>query len=268
MKDIQSTKDNRKMPINKVGICDFRHPVNVLCQSGDKQSTIATTSLSVNLQHDVKGTHMSRLIEAITRNDMLISHQDMHLWLIFLCDKLGSSRAYLESNFPFFVDKYAPVSSMIGKMDYDCHMVAQLDAYGFNYVLEVTVPVTSLCPCSKEISDRGAHNQRSRVSIAVKVSRLSTDLWIEDIIKVAEDAASAPLYSLLKRPDEKYVTEQAYDNPVFVEDLVRSIAVNLVKDKRIIWFHVKSVNEESIHNHNAFAEIMWPENEYSDIKTT
>ncbi len=154
----------------------------------------------------------------------------------------------------YFVTKSAPVTSMEGRIDYDCKLTSTINSNRFNLITEVTVPVTSLCPCSKEISDRGAHNQRSRITIAVRSK--GEHIWADDLIQVAEKSASAPLYSLLKRPDEKFVTEQAYDNPVFVEDLVRAVASRLQDDSRIDWFYVRSVNEESIHNHNAFAEII------------
>jgi len=254
MKDIQSTKDKRGISINKVGISDVRHPVQVMCRNGQSQHTVATFSVCVNLPHDVKGTHMSRLVDAINNNQVAIGSGSMRQMISQIRRELDAEEACMTVEFPYFMAKSAPVTSMRGQMDYDCKLTGSINPSGFDLTTEVTVPVTSLCPCSKEISDRGAHNQRSRVSIAVRTHNES--VWVDDLIAIAEESASAPLYSLLKRPDEKFVTEQAYDNPVFVEDLVRGVASCLKEDNNISWFHVRSVNEESIHNHNAFAEII------------
>ena len=254
MKDIQSTKDKRGISINKVGISDVRHPIQVMCPNGQSQHTVATFSACVNLPHDVKGTHMSRLVDAINQCQVAIASDSIQQMVSQIRDNLEAEEATITLQFPYFVTKSAPVTSMEGQMDYNCKLTATINSNRFNLITEVTVPVTSLCPCSKEISDRGAHNQRSRITIAVRSK--GEHIWADDLIQVAEESASAPLYSLLKRPDEKFVTEQAYDNPVFVEDLVRAVASRLQDDSRIDWFHVRSVNEESIHNHNAFAEII------------
>jgi GTP cyclohydrolase I len=254
MKDIQSTKDKRGISINKVGISDVRHPIQVMCRNGQSQHTVATFSVCVNLPHDVKGTHMSRLVNAINSNQVSIGSDSMRQMISQIRRELDAEEACMTAEFPYFMAKSAPVTSMQGQMDYDCKLTGSINSRGFDLTTEVTVPVTSLCPCSKEISDRGAHNQRSRVSIAVKTH--NEPVWVDDLIAIAEESASAPLYSLLKRPDEKFVTEQAYDNPVFVEDLVRGVASCLKEDDNISWFRVRSVNEESIHNHNAFAEII------------
>ena len=253
MKDIQSTKDKRGISINKVGVSDVRHPVKVMCRNGQSQHTVATLSASVSLPHDVKGTHMSRLVDVINSNQVAIGGDSMRQMISQIRHKLDAEEACMTVEFPYFMTKSAPVTSMQGQMDYDCKLTGRINSSGFDLTTEVTVPVTSLCPCSKEISDRGAHNQRSRVSIAVKTH--DEPIWVDDLIAIAEESASAPLYSLLKRPDEKFVTEQAYDNPVFVEDLVRGVAGCLKENNNISWFRVRSVNEESIHNHNAFAEI-------------
>tara|TARA_R100001086_G_C11844145_1_gene259832 strand:+ start:3029 stop:3625 length:597 start_codon:yes stop_codon:yes gene_type:complete len=197
---------------------------------------------------------MSRLVDAVTQSQVAITSDSIQQMASQICNNLEAEETTITLKFPYFITKSAPVTSMKGPMDYDCKLTGTVNSNGFNLITEVAVPVTSLCPCSKEISERGAHNQRSLVTIAVKSK--GEHIWADDLIKIAEESASAPLYSLLKRPDEKFVTEQAYDNPVFVEDLVRSVAFRLKNDNRINWFYVRSVNEESIHNHNAFAEII------------
>jgi GTP cyclohydrolase I len=259
MIDVQSSGDSRGIPIDRVGVSDLRYPITVLDRYNQEQHTVATISLSVDLPHHFKGTHMSRFVEVLNRHRGDMTMRTIPIILNELKERLDAENAHIEVAFPYFIEKAAPVSGALGLMDYDCKFIGETNGQGLIFIMEIGVPVTSLCPCSREISARGAHNQRSRVTISVKFSQPDEEpcdfIWIEELIEIAEKSASAPLYSLLKRPDEKFVTEQAYDNPVFVEDLVRNVAGILSKDNRITWYRVRSVNEESIHNHNAFAEI-------------
>lgn len=261
MKDVQGSADDRGISIDRVGVSQLRYPIVVWDKSEEKQHTVAEISLSVDLPHPFKGTHMSRFVEVLNRHHGEITMKAFPLILKELQETLEAQRAHMVAQFPYFLNKPAPVTRLKGMLDYFCQFSGERAGEEEDFLLTVEVPVTSLCPCSKEISDQGAHNQRSRVSITVRTRKTPEGLWelvwIEDLIALAEASASAPLYSLLKRADEKQVTEQAYANPVFVEDLVRGVAQRLVEDERILWFHVKSVNEESIHNHNAFAEITW-----------
>ena len=245
-----------KIPVRKVGIKDLRYPIVMRDQRRQSQSTIAAVNMYVDLPHDFKGTHMSRFVEILSRYHGKISVDEMGNILDAMLDRFDSETAHIEVRFPYFIEKAAPVSGAEALMDYECGFFASADRSRepaqFDLVLEVRVPVTTLCPCSREISDNGAHNQRSRVMIRVRTCRL---VWLEDLIEVAEQAASAPLYPLLKREDEKAVTEQAYDNPRFVEDCVRAVAVRLRDDPRITWYEVQCENLESIHNHNAYALV-------------
>jgi GTP cyclohydrolase I len=261
MKDVQNLEDTRGIPIDRVGVSDLRYPIVVLDQENQKQHSIANIALSVDLPHQFKGTHMSRFVEVLSRHHGDMTMRVIPTILAELKERLEAERTHIDVSFPYFLAKKAPVTQSEGLVDYDCCFSGEMSSSDSHFTLEVTVPVTSLCPCSKEISSYGAHNQRSRVSIAVKTRKKPDGtwdfVWIEELIRVAEQSASSPLYSLLKRPDEKFVTEQAYDNPVFVEDLVRGVATELMDDERVVWFCVRSVNEESIHNHNAFAEVSW-----------
>jgi GTP cyclohydrolase I len=261
MKDVQNSADSRGIALDKVGVSNLRYPIKVLDKDNNEQATVATIALSVNLPHHFKGTHMSRFVEVLNRHHGDMTMRTIPSILTELRERLEAESAHIEVAFPYFIDKPAPVTKAKGQVDYDCIFTGNMTGKEVDFVMEVIVPVTSLCPCSKEISSYGAHNQRSRVHIAVR-TRKSPDggwdfVWIEELIEAAEKSASAPLYSLLKRPDEKFVTELAYDNPVFVEDLVRNVSLRLKEDDRITWFRVRSVNEESIHNHNAFAEVSW-----------
>ncbi|NCW20214.1 MAG: GTP cyclohydrolase I FolE2 [Gammaproteobacteria bacterium] len=222
VEDVQSRADTRQLPINKVGIKDITHPVKLRDRSSGEQHTVATFNMYVNLPHDFKGTHMSRFVEI------------------------------LEMSFPFFVMKKAPVSGVESLMDYRATLIGEQRAGVADVWVRVVVPVTSLCPCSKRISERGAHNQRSHVTITAK---LREHLWIEELIDIAESEASCEVFGILKRPDEKYVTERAYDNPKFVEDLVRDIAMRLNAESRVAAYSVEAENFESIHNHSAYALI-------------
>ncbi len=261
MQDIQSQADHRKIPIDKVGVCDLLYPVVVLDQKNQSQSTIARLSMSVNLPHEFKGTHMSRFIEVLNSYRGEMTMRTLPVILAELKERLSAESAQVEAEFPYFLERTAPVSGAVGLMDYQCKFAGKADGGASDFVLSVSVPVTSLCPCSKAISDYGAHNQRGEVTIKVR-SRVADSgapalIWIEELIAVAETSASSPVYPLLKREDERHVTMQAYDNPFFVEDIVRNVAAKLQEDERLTWFHVRAINHESIHNHGAFAEIEW-----------
>ena len=250
--DVQSSADTRRIPINKVGIKDIRHPVRVRDRSGGEQHTIANFNMYVDLPHNFKGTHMSRFVEILNRHEREITVESFKDMLREMTQLLEAQRGHVEMAFPYFVNKTAPVSSVQSLMDYDVTFIGESDGGETRMTVKVVVPVTSLCPCSKKISDRGAHNQRSHVTIAVRTRGF---IWIEDLIDLVEEEASCELYGLLKRPDEKHVTERAYDNPKFVEDMVRDVAVRLNADERVAAYVVESENFESIHNHSAYALI-------------
>lgn len=253
MKDVQSQYDNRKMPINKVGIKDLSHPIVVFDRSEGTQNTVASINMYVDLPHNLKGTHMSRFVEILQRHHGKVSIKNMKDVLVEMKSGLDAEKAHISFSFPYFMNKKAPVSGAEGLMDFQVEFHGESGRdNNVDFVLVVHVPVKSLCPCSKEISDYGAHNQRSIVSIKVRFKKL---VWIEEMVELAEKSASSPLYSVIKRVDEKYITEHAYDNPHFVEDIVRNVAVELNNDKNITWFSVESENYESIHNHNAYACI-------------
>lgn len=257
--DVQSARDSRGLAIDQVGVCDLRYPISVLDQKSEWQKTIANVSLSVDLPHHFKGTHMSRFLEVLNRHRGEITMRTMPAILADLKKALQADRAHVEVTFPYVVEKTAPVSKEKGLMDYTCTFIADANGKGNDFVLRVSVPVTSLCPCSKAISDYGAHNQRGLIHIETRTRKNSDGsrelVWIEELIEIAERSASAPVYPVLKREDERHVTMQAYDNPTFVEDIVRNAATALQKDGRITWFRVRAVNQESIHNHSAFAVI-------------
>lgn len=251
--DVQASEDFRSLPINKVGIKDIRHPFKVLDKSGGVRHTIATFNMYVGLPHNFKGTHMSRFVEILNAHEDEISVESFETMLREMVVRLEARTGHLEMSFPYFISKAAPISGVRSLMDYDVTFIGEILADGhYRQTIRVQVPVTSLCPCSKKISDRGAHNQRSHVTITAVTNQR---VWIEDLIRIAEVEASCELYGLLKRPDEKFVTEHAYDNPKFVEDLVRDVATALNKDPRIDAYIVESENFESIHNHSAYALI-------------
>ncbi len=255
MKDVQNTIDHRQLPINKVGIKDLRIPITVRDRRNGVQRTVASVDMCVELPRYFKGTHMSRFVEVLNEHQGIIDIRHFGHILHAMKNRLEADVAHLNIRFPYFIEKIAPVSGARSLMDYDCiyeGSVGKDDVV--DYIIGVVVPVTTLCPCSKEISDRGAHNQRSFVTLKVRFAP-HRFVWIEDLIKIAEKAASSELYALLKRPDEKYVTEKAYDNPRFVEDMVREIASALMDMDEIVWLHVESEHLESIHNHNAYAMI-------------
>ncbi|MEW6354659.1 MAG: GTP cyclohydrolase FolE2 [Pseudomonadota bacterium] len=250
--DVQSSLDTRRIAINKVGIKDIRHPVRVRDRSGGEQHTIANFNMYVNLPHNFKGTHMSRFVEILNKHEREISVASFKDMLHEMTELLDAQSGHIEMSFPYFVNKTAPVSGVQSLMDYDVTFIGEVTGKKTLLTVKIVVPVTSLCPCSKEISRYGAHNQRSHVTVQVRTQGF---IWIEEIIDLVEKQASCELYGLLKRPDEKYVTERAYDNPKFVEDMVRDIAASLNKDKRVAAYVVESENFESIHNHSAYAMI-------------
>ena len=251
VEDVQGRADTRQLPINRVGIKDIRHPVRVKDRSAGEQHTIATFNMYVSLPHNFKGTHMSRFVE-ILHGEREISVESFAAMLANMTQRLEADAGHIEMSFPFFVMKRAPVSGVESLMDYHASLIGERRDAQTQMWVKVVVPVTSLCPCSKRISDYGAHNQRSHVTIT---ARLRNHMWIEELIEVAESEASCELYGILKRPDEKYVTERAYDNPKFVEDMVRDVATRLNADERIAAYVVESENFESIHNHSAYALI-------------
>jgi GTP cyclohydrolase IB len=251
MPDLQRSADNRNIPIDKVGVKDIRYPIVVMDKSKVQQHTVARINMYVDLPHHFKGTHMSRFIEILNQYRGEITIRNMGNILQEMKERLEASSAHMELEFPYFVEKEAPVSRARGLMEYQCRLTGTLGEEK-DFVLGVTVPVTSLCPCSKEISVRGAHNQRSAVTVDVRMNKF---IWIEDLISWVEACGSAPVYSLLKREDEKAVTEQAYDNPMFVEDIVRAVTVKLQTISEISWFRVECENYESIHKHSAYALV-------------
>jgi len=253
MIDVQNQRDERNISIDRVGIKNINYPITLRDKSKEIQHTIASVNLYVDLPHEFKGTHMSRFVEVLTRHHCEIDIRNISEILNEIKNKLKAKTAHLELAFPYFIKKAAPVSGQEALLDYDCRIEAISNGSSEpKSTITVKVPVTTLCPCSKEISERGAHNQRSIVTLKVRVNKF---IWLEELIEVVEQSASCELYSLLKREDEKYVTERAYDNPAFVEDVVRAITQKIQDDLRIDWFSVESENQESIHNHNAYAQI-------------
>ena len=252
IEDVQNREDTRRIPINKVGIKDIRHPVRVRDRSVGEQSTIANFNMYVNLPHNFKGTHMSRFVEILNQHERDISVESFKDMLQEMTERLEAESGHIEMSFPYFVNKKAPVSGVESLMDYDVTFIGEIHGKNNQMIIKVVVPVTSLCPCSKKISDYGAHNQRSHVTVTAKFKEF---IWLEELIDVVEKEASCELYGLLKRPDEKNVTERAYNNPKFVEDMVRDVAARLNSDERITSYTVESENFESIHNHSAYALI-------------
>ncbi len=252
LKDTQNEPDHRQIAIDRVGVKNLRFPIQVRDKARSLQSTIATVALTVDLPHHYKGTHMSRFVEVLNAHGPVMHVDNIRKILRELRARLEADRAHVTFEFPFFLEKAAPVTGAVGLMDYTVRFDATSDGEGGDFVMTVIVPVTTLCPCSKAISEQGAHNQRGQVTYSV---RFSEPIWIEDLVRMAESCASSELYSLLKRPDEKAVTERAYANPVFVEDLVRNLAARSNEHDKIVWYRIEAENYESIHNHNAYAMI-------------
>lgn len=264
--DTQNQTDDRQLAIDRVGVKNLRYPIQIRDRPQNKegssfqhdQSTVATVQLTVDLPHHFKGTHMSRFVEVLNSHGPVLHVLNIRSILEQLISKLHAEQAHVDFEFPFFLEKKAPVTKAKGLIDYNVHFSATLitrkkePRETFDFVVTVVVPVTTLCPCSKAISASGAHNQRGQVTFSVRCAKV---MWIEEMIRLVEDCASCELYTLLKRPDEKWVTEHAYANPVFVEDLVRNVAQRAEADANILWYRVEAENFESIHNHNAYALI-------------
>lgn len=250
--DKQSERDHRELRIDKVGVRGLRFPIQIRDKARTVQNTVATIGMFVDLPKEFKGTHMSRFVEVLNAHGNIIHVENIADILRSLQEKLKSATSHIEMEFPFFMSKTSPVSRRESLMDYVARFDAAACGDGIDFVLTVKAHVTTLCPCSKAIARYGAHNQRGLVTVAI---RFTKSVWIEDLIAMIESSASSELYALLKRQDEKAVTERAYENPVFVEDLVRNVALKLNADQRVSWYKVEAENFESIHNHNAYACI-------------
>jgi GTP cyclohydrolase IB len=257
--DVQAEEDARGLHIDQVGVSGLAYPISVLDRDAGIQHTVGRLSLSVGLPHHTRGTHMSRFIEILENHRGEMTIHTLPELLDEMRVRLDAESAQVDVRFPYFLARTAPVSGKTALMEYECQFHGTRSEDGDVFTLGVTVPVSTLCPCSKEISDYGAHNQRGYVRVQVRSDSFENDdlIWIEEVIDWVEKSASAPVYPLLKRPDERHVTMQAYDNPRFVEDVVREVGVRLVEDARVSWFRVNCENLESIHNHSAFAEIEW-----------
>ncbi len=250
--DMQSQRDHRELRIDKVGVRDLRFPIQVRDKANSIQNTVATIGMFVDLPKEFKGTHMSRFVEALNEHGNVIHVENLRDILRSLQKRLHSATSHLEIEFPYFMSKRSPVSRKRSLMDYVARFDAAACGGEIDFVLTVKAHVTTLCPCSKAIAKYGAHNQRGLVTVALRFKRI---VWIEDVVAMIEDSASSELYALLKRQDEKFVTERAYENPVFVEDLVRNVALKLNAHPRVTWYRVEAENFESIHNHSAYACI-------------
>lgn len=259
MEDVHKEWDEREIAIDLVGVDKIQYPIVVSDRDGAGHNTVAQLSMSVNLPHNVKGTHMSRFIEILREFQHPLGMDTLPGVLHLLKERLGADTARVEVDFPYFLERVAPVSRAKAPMGYECSYFAEANCDADEFMVKARVPVCALCPCSKKISDYGAHNQRGYVTIEVWPVRTGDGLpvpyWIEDLIEIAETSASAPVYPLLKRPDERYVTMQAHDNPAFVEDIVRAAATQLSDDPRVERFRVHAENHESIHSHNVFASV-------------
>ena len=249
--DIQSQPDTRNIPLDRAGVKGLLWPITVLDRKHERQSTIATVNMYVNLPHNFRGTHMSRFVEVLNeyRESEWLDRSDEILDRIRTM--LDADEAHMEIEFPYFIEKTAPVSGQPSLMSYVCRFLASHQK-GSDTVMSVAVPVITMCPCSKEISAYGAHNQRCTVTVQIRYREF---VWIEEIVDIVENSASGDLYAILKRPDEKFVTERAYDNPMFVEDVVREVARKLDSLDRVAWYVVEAESQESIHNHNAYARV-------------
>lgn len=253
MVDIQSSRDSRQVAIDKVGVKDVTYPITLKVPNGDKpQTTVATINMYVALPHHKKGTHMSRFLEVLNQETSEPLTPEMIPGIArAICKRLDAAEAHFEAKFTYFIKKLAPVTGTPGLMDYRVSFECAANGTE-DFIMGVSAPATSLCPCSKEISEYGAHNQRCQISAKI---RFKGNYWIEDLVKHLESAASTQVFATLKRPDEKWVTERAFENPKFVEDIVRDLAVSLNGDDRILWYSIDSENFESIHNHNAYAQL-------------
>ncbi len=251
MRDVQNESDNRNLEIDKVGIKGLRYPILLRDKAHKSQHTVATINIYANLPHNFRGTHMSRFVEVLNRFHREVAITNIGRILKAIKESLRCSSTHIELQFPYFIEKSAPVSKTEGLMEYQCRFIGELKDK-VNIYMGATVPVNLLCPCSKEISESGAHNQRGEIRVLV---RFRGFLWLEDLITLLENCASSPVYSVLKREDEKYVTETAFQNPTFVEDVARNVALRLEEHPNITWYSLEVESEESIHNHNAYAAI-------------
>ena len=254
MIDVQNMNDSRMIEIDRVGVKNVKYPITVLDKANGYQHTIATIDMFVNLPHNYKGTHMSRFLEILHENKGMINMKNFPNILRALKERLNAEAAHVFVRFPYFIQKEAPVTKAESLLEYICGFYGHMDSSGEmkRFIVSVTVPISTLCPCSKEISQYGAHNQRGMVKVDVRFKKF---FWIEDLIQTIEECASTDVYAILKREDEKYVTEKAFNNPKFVEDVVRDIAILFSKNENITWFSIEAENFESIHNHNAYAYI-------------
>lgn len=253
MPDVQASRDNRRVAIDRVGVKEVVYPIRLATRAGGEQGSVATISMYVALPQEQKGTHMSRFLEVLNEHaGEPIRPEDFPTLTRAIRDRLMAEEAHFEAKFVYFIEKHAPVSGAPGLMNYEVSFECTSNSHD-DLIMSVAAPATSLCPCSKEISDYGAHNQRCRIEAKVRMDGV---LWIEDLVELLENAASHPVYAVLKRPDEKFVTEKAFDNPKFVEDIVRDLAMSLDDEDRILWYSISSENYESIHSHNAYAEIV------------
>ncbi|BAL80942.1 GTP cyclohydrolase FolE2 [Caldisericum exile] len=259
MKDVQSEKDKRNIFIEKVGVSSIKYPIRIMDKQNGFQNTVALVDIYVDLPSEYRGTHMSRFVEILNKHRNNMSLSNLEKILDDTKQQLRAKVAHIVLRFPYFILKKAPITKEESFMDYECAFIASKNEK-FDFVLEVNVPVHLLCPCSKEISDFGAHNQRANIRVKVKMDRL---VWIEEIVEMVENSASAPLYALLKRPDEKYITEKAYMNPKFVEDIVRDVSILFDKDERITYYEIEAISYESIHNHSAYAYLHRDKNSYN-----
>ncbi len=257
--DVQGASDTRRVAIDKVGVKDVVYPIRLKSRPeagaagpAAEQTTVARINMYVSLPHYQKGTHMSRFLEVLNAHDRAFTPDEIPEITRAIRERLHAADAHFEAEFTYFIKKKAPVSGQPGLMDYQVRLVCTSGPGGDDFVMSVKAPATSLCPCSKEISKYGAHNQRCLIEARVRFTGM---LWIEDLAQILEKAASMEVFAVLKRPDEKLVTEAAYDNPKFVEDIVRDLALALERDPRVTWYSINSENFESIHSHNAYAEI-------------
>lgn len=252
MPDVQASRDKRFVAIDRVGVKDVTYPIRLRTRDGHEQTTVATINMYVALPHTQKGTHMSRFLEVLNEHvGQPITPDDIPRITRAIKERLEAEQAHFEVRFTYFITKYAPVTRQPGLMNYEVCFECTSNSHD-DFILSVSAPATSLCPCSKEISEYGAHNQRCRIAADVRFEGM---MWIEDLAEHLEAAASHPVYAVLKRPDEKFVTEKAYENPKFVEDIVRDLALALESDERVTWFSINSENFESIHSHNAYAQL-------------
>lgn len=252
MIDIQSLRDERNIDIQKVGVKGLKYPITVLDRAHGTQTVVATINMYVSLLHRFKGTHMSRFVEVLNEIREQVNLRTFQGILEKIRSTLHAESAHIEIDFPYFIEKTAPRSRARSLMDYRCQFLGTSSSQGMDFVVAMVVPVLTVCPCSKEISLFGAHNQRSIVTVRVRFRRF---FWIEDVISLIEESASGGVYALLKRVDEKYVTEKGYENPMFVEDVVRNVADRLGRDPNFSWYSVEAENFESIHNHSAYAYV-------------